>query len=166
MEETILDLESIDDFSKEPRLKRRKLDPSHCQLFFSFFQLDFSANYLCIYFINADRHVKHCPHRMPASRTDIYLSRTVRGSDVRQRVFSFLSNEENHFITIHALGSLIRRAIKLAIWLKEKMPDRLQLYPSTSTVTIVDDFEPLVDNLAPITSIRYNNAIHIRVAKS
>jgi len=142
MEETILDLESIDDFSKEPRLKRRKLDPSHY------------------------RHVKHCPHRMPASRTDIYLSRTVRGSDIRRRAFSFLSNEENHFITIHALGSLIRRAIKLAIWLKEKMPDRLQLYPSTSTVTIVDDFEPLVDNLAPITSIRYNNAIHIRVAKS
>lgn len=50
--------------------------------------------------------------------------------------------------------------------MKEKGQGSLEVATHTSTVELIDDFEPLTDDLEPDTLSRNNSAVHIRVYKT
>ena len=66
-------------------------------------------------------------------------------------------------IYIHGLGLAINRAINIALQLQAGSFGSLQVAANTSTVELVDELEPESDSREPLTRIRNNSAIHIRV---
>ncbi|XP_006622761.1 ribonuclease P protein subunit p20-like isoform X1 [Apis dorsata] len=74
-----------------------------------------------------------------------------------------LLNNGNFEVIIHGLGSAIQKACSLALQLKEIHYGGIELDIKTSTISIIDDFEPLDDNADYETINRNNSAIHIRV---
>ncbi|PBC25863.1 Ribonuclease P protein subunit p20 [Apis cerana cerana] len=74
-----------------------------------------------------------------------------------------LLNNGNFEVIIHGLGSTIQKACSLALQLKEIHYGGIELDIKTSTISIIDDFEPLDDNIDYETINRNNSAIHIRV---
>ncbi|KAL4669607.1 hypothetical protein H8959_008161 [Pygathrix nigripes] len=66
-------------------------------------------------------------------------------------------------IYIHGLGLAINRAINIALQLQAGSFGSLQVAANTSTVELVDELEPETDTREPLTRIRNNSAIHIRV---
>jgi len=69
-------------------------------------------------------------------------------------------------VRVHGLGAAMNRAVKLALLVKEKGGGMYELSPTTSTVALLDDYEPLTEDLMPITLVRYNSAIHIRIRRN
>ncbi len=68
-------------------------------------------------------------------------------------------------IFIHGLGAAIANAAHVARVLTEEFGAHLELRVQTGTVEVIDDFEPLHDNLEPVSIVRLASAIHIRVRK-
>nr|XP_033797149.1 ribonuclease P protein subunit p20-like [Geotrypetes seraphini] len=66
-------------------------------------------------------------------------------------------------ICIHGLGLAINRAINVALQLQANSFGTLQIAANTSTVELVDDLEPEVDDEEPASRTRNNSAIHIKV---
>lgn len=79
---------------------------------------------------------------------------------------------------IHGLGAAIERAILIAQNLVRDGAGSLYMSPTTSSVSLIDDYEPLnnvpsilldsthyFQDLEPFSQVRYNSAIHITVAK-
>ncbi|XP_066597253.1 ribonuclease P protein subunit p20 [Prorops nasuta] len=66
-------------------------------------------------------------------------------------------------VVIHALGAAINSACRLALQLQETHSGTLELDIRTSTVDLIDDFEPLSDEAEYKVNQRQNSAIHIRV---
>jgi hypothetical protein len=60
------------------------------------------------------------------------------------RAKTLLSSVTIEEISIHGLGAAVNRAIELALKLIDENRD-LSLFVSTSTVKLIDDYEPLVD---------------------
>ncbi|KAG7214107.1 hypothetical protein KM043_001465 [Ampulex compressa] len=66
-------------------------------------------------------------------------------------------------VIIHGLGAAICRACNLALQLRDIHYESVELDVKTSTVSLIDDLEPLIDDADYETNVRCNSAIHIRV---
>lgn len=73
-----------------------------------------------------------------------------------------LLNDGMSEVIIHGLGAAVNRACSLALQLREAHYGGIELDIKTSTVSIIDDFEPLDDDLDYETVTRNNSAVHIR----
>ena len=75
-------------------------------------------------------------------------------------------------VFIHGLGVAVDRAINIALQLKAAGSKsgsgnpKVELSANTSTVDLIDDLEPVVDSLEPMTRSRRSSAIHIKVSLS
>ncbi|XP_031827060.1 ribonuclease P protein subunit p20 [Nomia melanderi] len=74
-----------------------------------------------------------------------------------------LLNDGDCEVIIHGLGAAVRRACNLALQLKEIHYGGIEFDIKTSTIPIIDDFEPIHDSADYETINRNNSAIHIRV---
>ncbi|TPX70589.1 hypothetical protein SpCBS45565_g01658 [Spizellomyces sp. 'palustris'] len=110
------------------------------------------------------RH-KRAPPRPPTLANDIYVSRKSQFVALSKRAQKLLDSSDFTFLTIHGLGAAINRAIELALYLREKNPDRITWTITTSSVILVDDIEPEDVEADVYTEPRQNSAIHIRVVK-
>ncbi|GLG94174.1 Ribonuclease P protein subunit p20 [Gryllus bimaculatus] len=105
---------------------------------------------------------KRVPHRNSHRKNDVYVtSKSTSQSQLALCEKLFDSGESEIFI--YGLGSAVCPAINIALQLKEKYPRVYEVSVETSTVDIVDDLEPLVDQVDYETQTRQNSAVRIRV---
>lgn len=64
-------------------------------------------------------------------------------------------------VTIHGLGAAVNKAVDIANKVLQTHSGSVQVSVNTSSVVLVDDYEPLVPDLAPVSQIRLNSAIHV-----
>lgn len=111
---------------------------------------------------------KRLPHRLPRRPNDIYVNMKTDFKAQLARCQKLLdggTRGQNACteIYIHGLGLAINRAINIALQLQAGSFGSLQVAANTSTVELVDELEPETDAREPLTRIRNNSAIHIRV---
>lgn len=111
---------------------------------------------------------KRLPHRLPRRPNDIYVNMKTDFKAQLARCQKLLdggARGQNACteIYIHGLGLAINRAINIALQLQAGSFGSLQVAANTSTVELVDELEPETDAREPLTRIRNNSAIHIRV---
>ncbi|KAI5945467.1 Ribonuclease P protein subunit p20 [Manis javanica] len=111
---------------------------------------------------------KRLPHRLPRRPNDIYVNMKTDFKAQLARCQKLLdggARGQNACteIYIHGLGLAINRAINIALQLQAGSFGSLQVAANTSTVELVDELEPETDAQEPLTRIRNNSAIHIRV---
>ena len=104
---------------------------------------------------------KRLPAKLPRRKNDVYVSRKTNLHAQLGRCQKLL--ETGNEVFIHGLGTAINRAINLALQLKEQGLGTVEVSTHTSSVELVDDFEPETDELEPETRTRQNSAVHIRV---
>ena len=98
---------------------------------------------------------KRLPHRLPRRPNDIYVNMKTDFKAQLARCQKLLDGGARgqnacSEIYIHGLGLAISFG-------------SLQVAANTSTVELVDELEPETDSREPLTRIRNNSAIHIRV---
>ncbi|XP_004457188.1 ribonuclease P protein subunit p20 [Dasypus novemcinctus] len=111
---------------------------------------------------------KRLPHRLPRRPNDIYVNMKTDFKAQLARCQKLLDGGARGQsacteIYIHGLGLAINRAINIALQLQAGSFGSLQVAANTSTVELVDELEPETDAREPLTRIRNNSAIHIRV---
>jgi len=73
-------------------------------------------------------------------------------------VLSFYSTSP---VTIHGLGVAINKVVDIANRVLQTHIGSVQVSVHTSSVPLVDDYEPLAVDLPPISQIRLSSAIHV-----
>ncbi|XP_022782033.1 ribonuclease P protein subunit p20-like isoform X1 [Stylophora pistillata] len=104
------------------------------------------------------------PQKEQKRRNDIYVNRKTDFAGQLERCQKILDSSEQE-VTIHGLGSAINRAINLALQLEQRGQGTVELSTTTSSVKLVDDFEPECDDQEGYSRVRTNSAVHIRVYK-
>ncbi|XP_017892689.1 ribonuclease P protein subunit p20 [Ceratina calcarata] len=92
---------------------------------------------------------------------DVFVTNKTNFKAQLKKCEKLLNNGMSEVI-IHGLGAAVTRACNLALQLREAHYGGIELDIKTSTVSIIDDFEPLNDNLDYETINRNNSAVHIR----
>jgi hypothetical protein len=65
---------------------------------------------------------------------------------------------------MHALGAAVERCADVALAVQTRLgPKAVVLAPSTGTVVVVDDYEPLVPGYPMRTRQRSKNALHVTI---
>ena len=105
---------------------------------------------------------KRLPKTFPKRKNDIYVNKKTDFKAQLARCQRLLDNGENE-LYIHGLGAALNRAINLALQLKALGNGSIEVSANTSTVELVDDYEPMDDESEPDQSTRNNSAIHIKV---
>ncbi|KRZ04499.1 Ribonuclease P protein subunit p20, partial [Trichinella zimbabwensis] len=108
---------------------------------------------------NAVLTVKHAIHRRKPPRlsnrkNDIYVTEKTHIKDTGYKA-----------VYIHAMGEAMNRAISLALQLKRQGRGSLNVDVCTSSVNLIDDLEPVVDDAKVEKRTRTTSAIHIKLFK-
>ncbi|KRX94346.1 Ribonuclease P protein subunit p20, partial [Trichinella pseudospiralis] len=108
---------------------------------------------------NAVLTVKHEIHRRKPPRlsnrkNDIYVTEKTHIKDTGYKA-----------VYIHAMGEAMNRAISLALQLKRQGRGSLNVDVCTSSVNLIDDLEPVVDDAKVEKRTRTTSAIHIKLFK-
>ncbi|KRZ80200.1 Ribonuclease P protein subunit p20 [Trichinella papuae] len=108
---------------------------------------------------NAVLTVKHAIHRRKPPRlsnrkNDIYVTEKTHIKDTGYKA-----------VYIHAMGEAMNRAISLALQLKRQGRGSLNIDVCTSSVNLIDDLEPVVDDAKVEKRTRTTSAIHIKLFK-
>uniref|UniRef100_UPI00398F46FB ribonuclease P protein subunit p20 n=1 Tax=Pristiophorus japonicus TaxID=55135 RepID=UPI00398F46FB len=112
---------------------------------------------------------KRLPRKLPRRRNDIYVNMKTDFKAQLARCQKMLDSGASGDgggvgeICIHGLGLAINRAINIALQLQAGSFGALHIAANTSTVELVDDLEPELDEGEPLTRTRNNSAIHIKV---
>ncbi|KAI8328048.1 hypothetical protein BC941DRAFT_364123, partial [Chlamydoabsidia padenii] len=93
-------------------------------------------------FINLGNIHKRVPQRSAAAVTDIYVSQKSKLPVVVKRIRHLMMNEKHHAITVHGLGAMISRAIRIAQATQSALENQVDLRLFTNTVTLIDDIIP------------------------
>ncbi|KAJ7372630.1 ribonucleases P/MRP protein subunit pop7 [Desmophyllum pertusum] len=107
---------------------------------------------------------KRPPQKGQKRRNDIYVNRKTDFAAQLERCQKSLDSSEQE-VRIHGLGAAINRAINLAMQLEQRGQGTVELSTTTSSVKLVDDFEPEDDDHEEYSKVRTNSAVHIRVYK-
>ena len=105
---------------------------------------------------------KRLPKTLPKRKNDVYVNKKTDFKAQLARCQRLLDNGVNE-LYIHGLGAALNRAINLALQLKALGNGSIEVSANTSTVELIDDREPLDDEVEPGQSARNNSAIHIKV---
>ncbi|KAI9555444.1 hypothetical protein GHT06_017959 [Daphnia sinensis] len=106
---------------------------------------------------------KRLPARLPSRPNDVYVNTKTNFKAQLARCFKCL--ETSNSIHIHGLGAAAPKAINLALQLQLKSNTPLEHSVTTSTVHLIDDFEPQYDSGDFYSKERQNSAVHIKVYK-
>jgi len=105
---------------------------------------------------------KRLPRRLPKRKNDVYVTKKTNFKAQIARCKKLLESGHSE-IYIHGLGVAIDRAVNIALQLKVLGSGSLEVAANTATVDLIDDLEPLNDELEPETQNRKTSAIHIKV---
>ena len=104
---------------------------------------------------------KRLPVRLFRGKNDVYVTLATNVKAQVLRCQQVLDRMDEVFI--HGLGRAADRAINVALQLQENGIGTVNVAVNTSTVELIDDFEPLSDELDVETRTRLNSAVHIQV---
>uniref|UniRef100_A0A1B6MLK7 Ribonuclease P protein subunit p20 n=1 Tax=Graphocephala atropunctata TaxID=36148 RepID=A0A1B6MLK7_9HEMI len=107
---------------------------------------------------------KRCPPHL-RHNNDIYVTNKSNFQGQLAQCEKLIGEGESE-IVLHGIGAAIPRTVNLALQLNEKHQGSVELHVETSTVTLVDDLEPLTDSVDYETQTRQNSSIVIRVVKN
>ncbi|KAF9428422.1 ribonucleases P/MRP protein subunit pop7 [Podila epigama] len=106
---------------------------------------------------------KRAPVRPQTLPSDIYVTKNSSYKGQLTRAKKLLLDDGEPFITLHAMGVAVERAISLAMGISSACSDQVRCHTETGTVDLVDDVIP-VDTEADLdTNSRQNSAVHIRI---
>ncbi|KAN0021618.1 hypothetical protein ACTFIU_003762 [Dictyostelium citrinum] len=107
-------------------------------------------------------YMRRVVQRPYAKKNEIYLSNNGKFIYYVKRVKNLLFNQKEKEIIIHGLGAAISLAVKLSLYLQKDI-EGLTLSTTTSSEEIIDQYDPLVNDLEPVLKIRHASAIHIKI---
>ncbi|KAF0852594.1 nuclear ribonuclease P subunit Rpp20 (Rpp2/Pop7) [Andalucia godoyi] len=130
------------------------------------------------------RHVKRPPFRMPAQPNDVFVSSDSSKIAVLKRIKALLTHDlaKHHtrpvlesqaralakvpFVCVHGLGRAVQIAVEISLRAQRELggAQLVTVSATTHSVPLIDDFEPLVPGLEPLTQVRYNSAIIVRLS--
>lgn len=108
---------------------------------------------------------KRLPHKLPKRINDVYVTNKTDFNCQVENCKKLFQSGENE-IYIHGLGNAVTRAINMALKVQGEYGQSLEMWPHTTTETLIDDFEPLKDELECETAVRNNSAIHIKLYRT
>lgn len=108
---------------------------------------------------------KRLPKSLPRRKNDVYVNRRTDFAAQLQRCTKLLDSGYDE-VFIHGLGAAVNRAVNLALKLKQNGLGSIDVATQTSTVELIDDFEPEADDFEGGTQFRNNSAVHIRVFRT
>lgn len=106
---------------------------------------------------------KRLPSRLPSRPNDVYVNNKTDFKAQLARCFKCLETETS--VYVHGLGAAAPKAINLALQLQLKSSTPLEVSVNTSTVNLIDDFEPQYDSGDFYSKERQSSAVHIKVYK-
>ncbi|KAJ8654982.1 hypothetical protein O0I10_009378 [Lichtheimia ornata] len=104
---------------------------------------------------------KRTPHRPASVPSDIYISNKSIPAVVIKRVRQLMVNERYHKVTLHGLGASVVRTISIAQRVQGALHNQVDLRPTTTSVTLVDDIIPDDMDKDLDSQKRMSSAIHI-----
>jgi len=107
---------------------------------------------------------KRAPRKLYTNSNDIYVNNKTDFKAQLARCFKCLETEDCVFL--HGLGGAVERAVNIALELQLKSSNPLETEVTTSTVNLIDDFEPLEDTEEFKSKDRQTSAVHIKVYKT
>jgi Alba len=107
--------------------------------------------------------ISHLPRRCPRGPGDVYITLKTPFRAQMDRCKKLLQAPGCRQIVIHAMGAATNRAVNLALQLQADFQGLLQLSPTTGSLELTDELEPLRDDLDPISQSRFVSAIQIAV---
>eukprot|EP01095_Lingulamoeba_sp_RSL-Kostka_P014660 TRINITY_DN6496_c0_g1_i1.p1 TRINITY_DN6496_c0_g1~~TRINITY_DN6496_c0_g1_i1.p1 ORF type:complete len:133 (+),score=27.84 TRINITY_DN6496_c0_g1_i1:42-440(+) len=106
---------------------------------------------------------KRTPNSLHSRPTDIFVSSDSPVPAILKRISKLIFKEGHKEITLHGLGSTITKTIEISQLFLEDNIGTIKIGANTSTVTLIDDFIPLYNNLDSFSTTRKNSAIHIKI---
>lgn len=100
--------------------------------------------------------------QLPRRDNDVYVNMSTNFKGQLERCRKLFDSGKTELF-VHAMGAAVGRAINLALQLETHYQGLVELDVRTSTVDVVDDLEPLGDELEPMTQSRQTSAVHIRL---
>ncbi|EAL62877.1 RNase P protein subunit [Dictyostelium discoideum AX4] len=107
-------------------------------------------------------YMRRVVQRPYAKKNEIYLSNNGKFLYYVKRAKNLLFNQREKEIIIHGLGAAISLAVELSLYLQKDI-EGLTLSTTTSSEEIIDQYDPLVNDLEPVLKIRHASAIHIKI---
>uniref|UniRef100_G3MMV6 Ribonuclease P protein subunit p20 n=1 Tax=Amblyomma maculatum TaxID=34609 RepID=G3MMV6_AMBMU len=100
--------------------------------------------------------------QLPRRDNDVYVNMSTNFKGQLERCRKLFDSGKTELF-VHAMGAAVGRAINLTLQLESHYQGLVELDVRTSTVDVVDDLEPLGDDLEPMTQTRQTSAVHIRL---
>ncbi|OQV21100.1 putative Ribonuclease P protein subunit p20 [Hypsibius exemplaris] len=109
--------------------------------------------------------ISHLPRRFPKGPGDVYLTLKTPFRAQMQKCKKLLEASGCREVTLHGMGAAVNRAVNLALQLQSDFGgDLLELSPTTGSVEMTDELEPLRDDLDPISQSRFVSVIKIKIS--
>ncbi|CAB3261642.1 unnamed protein product [Arctia plantaginis] len=107
--------------------------------------------------------------RLPARPLDganvIFITKKTNFKAQLDKCCELLTRGEKEII-LHGLGAAIQRCCNLALQLEILFSGTCQIEVNTGTVDLIDDLEPLTEDLDFDAQVRCSSSIHIRIFRT
>ncbi|CAK1551223.1 unnamed protein product [Leptosia nina] len=108
---------------------------------------------------------KRLPLRPREGDNVIFVTKKTNFKAQLDKCCDLLTKGEKDII-LHGLGAAIQRCCNLALQIEAAFCGTCQIEVNTGTVDLVDDLEPLTDDLDYGAQVRHSSSIHIRIFRT
>ncbi|XP_022116915.2 ribonuclease P protein subunit p20-like isoform X1 [Pieris rapae] len=108
---------------------------------------------------------KRLPLRPKEGDNVIFITKKTNFKAQLDKCCDLLTKGEKDII-LHGLGAAIQRCCNLALQVEALFAGTCQIEVNTGTVDLVDDLEPLTDDLEFSAQVRHSSSIHIRIFRT
>ncbi|CAG9561758.1 unnamed protein product [Danaus chrysippus] len=108
---------------------------------------------------------KRLPVRPVEGNNVIFVTKKTNFKAQLDKCCDLLTKGEKEII-LHGLGAAIQRCCNLALQLEILFSGTCQIEVNTGTVDLIDDLEPLTDDVEFGAQVRHSSSIHIRIFRT
>ncbi|OWR42973.1 ribonuclease P protein subunit p20 isoform X1 [Danaus plexippus] len=108
---------------------------------------------------------KRLPVRPVEGNNVIFVTKKTNFKAQLDKCCDLLTKGEKEII-LHGLGAAIQRCCNLALQLEILFSGTCQIEVNTGTVDLIDDLEPLTDDVDFGAQVRHSSSIHIRIFRT
>ncbi|CAH4028382.1 ribonuclease P protein subunit p20-like isoform X1 [Pieris brassicae] len=108
---------------------------------------------------------KRLPLRPKEGDNVIFITKKTNFKAQLDKCCDLLTKGEKDII-LHGLGAAIQRCCNLALQVEALFAGTCQIEVNTGTVDLVDDLEPITDDLEFGAQVRHSSSIHIRIFRT
>eukprot|EP00033_Pygsuia_biforma_P002734 GCRY01003018.1.p1 GENE.GCRY01003018.1~~GCRY01003018.1.p1 ORF type:complete len:124 (-),score=2.90 GCRY01003018.1:5-376(-) len=111
------------------------------------------------------QRTRRLPVKARPQQNEIRVSSKTSCNAIISRATKLLNKSDCKSVTLCGLGAVIKKTIDAALLIKEILRNTVNFHISTSTVRLLDDYEPLVDDLDEVSFERMKTEIKIIIHK-